>query len=406
MTGRWFLGTVQGEENLPTSGGFLLVANHSSFMDHFVVATILKQYRQSRVYYLTKKEAFIHPLSRMWHLSVGCIPLNRESADTAAFRMVLKYLSEGKIVCIYPEGTRSPTGMMLRGKSGAVKLALLGKVPIVPVGLNGTFDILPKYRLVPRLHRATVEIGVPILPESFGKKGDELEQATSHIMAELSRLSHQMIDDKSTSPENPTIEERIHIARQWNELGIHPTPSTPFSPEVLHDRAKYICEEILKEDRQNADAYFELGRAYGRLALISKTTKKLRWMMKARKMFRRALSYDENHAHALYALAMWHMEVPKWLGAKREMALQLYQQAVECNPDEVFLYMGLAKCQVKLGRVDDAMKTLEKVLQVPSHSHHDVRRKIEALAQMLRINPEYRLESGLMKQCFKNLATG
>jgi 1-acyl-sn-glycerol-3-phosphate acyltransferase len=402
VTNRLFIGSVSGIDNLPISGGYVLVANHSSFMDHFIIATVLKRYRQSWVYYLTKKEAFTRPLSRMWHVSLGCIPLNRNSADTTAFRTVLKYLSEGKIVCIYPEGTRSFTGKITQGKYGAVKLAMISKVPIVPVGLRGTFDILPKHRLVPRRLRASVEIGPPIMPKTVGSRGMALESLTKQIMDDLQWLSHQLVDTKSVDSSAPTVKEQIDAAREWNEMGIRPTEPSMFSADIAHRRAKYICEEILRNEGPHADAYFELGRALGRMALNGRGVKRVRLAMKSKKMLHKTLSLNSKHAHAYYSLGIWHFDVPRLLGGSKKLALEYYKKAVELDPNEIFFYMGLAKCQTKLGFVQGAKYSLEKVLLLHTKSNYDVRRKLEALAQLLRWNPEYRLESGSM-EVFQNL---
>ncbi|MCZ0754127.1 MULTISPECIES: 1-acyl-sn-glycerol-3-phosphate acyltransferase [Anoxybacillaceae] len=410
ITRRFFLGKIHGIEHLPDKGPYIIVANHASFMDHFIIATVLRYYRKERVYYLTKKESFETFLSRIWHLSVGCIPLNRNAADTTAFRTVLRYLADGKIICIYPEGTRSFTGRMLPGKPGAVKLAMLAKVPIVPIGMERTFDILPKNRMIPRRIRAIVRIGEPIYPgKGRGKK--EIEVATLHVMREIAKLSNETgTDYEKLSNENgikpPNALEMLDVATEWNEIGIRQGLTYPIPPKLLFYRAKYIAEEVLKTNPELPRAHFELGRALGRLALLSNPVKKIFLAFKSKRRFEMAIRLDPKFAHAHYALGMWYLSIPKMFGGDPKKALAQYQLAVQLNPEEIFLYMGLGQCQLKLNLIEDARKTFLRVLELPSIRPEDDRRKLEAMVQLLRIEPYTKFERGLIYSCFTGLQNG
>ena len=101
------------------------------------------------------------------------------------------YLTQGKIIGIYPEGTRTLDGKLQRGKTGAARLALAAKVPIVPVGLIGTFEILPKGKNIPKLKRAIVNIGKPIyFDKYYGKENDKktIRLVTTKVMKEIAKL--------------------------------------------------------------------------------------------------------------------------------------------------------------------------------------------------------------------------
>lgn len=410
VTQTLFIGRVDGIENLPKQGPYVIVANHASFMDHFIIAAILRFQRKERVYYLTKKESFEKLFSRIWHLSVGCIPLNRNAADTAAFRAVLRYLSEGKIVCIYPEGTRSSTGKMLPGKSGAVKMALLANVPIVPIGMERTFDILPKKRMIPRLIRAVVRIGEPIQFEKSQRKQD-MEAVTQEVMGTIAQLCNETGNDYKKSSEDiadsiDPIVQMLEAAKEWNEIGIRKSFSFPLPPEILFHRAKYIAEEILKLEPNHADAHFELGRAIGRLALLSHPVKKLLLAHQSRREFETAIGLDPNHAHAHYALGMWHLSIPKLFGGDKKLALEEYQLAVQLDPQEIFLYMGLGQCQIRLQMFEEARTTFLRALEVPSVHPEDHRRKLEAMTQILRIDPQTKFEERLIHPCLIGLQNG
>lgn len=396
MTRSLFLGEVIGTENLPQNGPYIIVANHASFFDHFIIGSLLVRFRKERVYYLTKKESFEKTLSRIWHISVGCIPLNRDSADTAAFRTTIRYLHEGKIVCIYPEGTRSFTGKMLPGKQGAVRLAIMAKVPIVPIGMQRTFDILPKGRKMPRFLRAKVQIGSPIqLPEKISKK--DLSAIGLDIMEQIALLSCEtgdqykaLADDQSILA--PSTEEMLDAACEYNEQGIRHDPTDPLPPKLLFMRAKHLCEEVMKKHPDDWRAHFELGRAIGRIAMLSHPLKKIALAKKSRQHFERAVQLKPDFGHGHYALGMWHLSAPGFLGGNKATSLQQYSLASRLEPNEIFIRIGLAQCQLKLGMVEEARQTLMEALQLEPTKPEDFRRRLEVGALLLRLHPKMDFE--------------
>lgn len=143
--GRWVTGLwirllhgyrVQGGENIPAHGGMILVSNHVSNWDPFVLGNVTTR----KVHYMAKKELFrFKPLAillRAW----GAFPVNRGGADRDALEMALRLLKEGKIVGIFVEGGRNKSNgaSMLTPQPGAAMLALKANVPIIPVALKGT----------------------------------------------------------------------------------------------------------------------------------------------------------------------------------------------------------------------------------------------------------------------------
>ena len=98
---------------------------------------------------------------------------DRQAGGKEALKWAVKALKQGKIIAIHPEGTRSLTGKLQKGKTGVVRLALAAKVPVIPIGLIGTFEILPKGKYIPKLKRATMNIGKPMY---FGKYYDKKKQ--------------------------------------------------------------------------------------------------------------------------------------------------------------------------------------------------------------------------------------
>ena len=185
---------IKGKENIPQHGPFIVSANHSSYLDHLIIATLIMGRLNQKLHFLAKKEHFDNYFEGAWHNYAGAIPLDRQAGGKKALKWAIKALRQGGIIGIYPEGTRTLTGKLQEAKTGVARLALEARVPVLPIGLKGTFHILPKGKFIPRLARATVSIGKPIfLDRYYGSRYSKkvLRQATNKIMREIAKLSGQ-----------------------------------------------------------------------------------------------------------------------------------------------------------------------------------------------------------------------
>ena len=145
-------------------------------------------------HFLAKKEHFDSIHQRMWHKGfLKAIPIDRGKGEKG-LNMAVHFLKKGKLICVYPEGTRSLTGRLQEAKTGIARLALITKTPVIPIGLIGTFKILPKGKYIPKLKRATMNIGKPMyFSKYYNKKVTKalLRKITDEIMREIARLSKQ-----------------------------------------------------------------------------------------------------------------------------------------------------------------------------------------------------------------------
>jgi 1-acyl-sn-glycerol-3-phosphate acyltransferase len=156
---------VTGLENIPKHGAVIIASNHLSAIDSFFLPIVIPR----KLTFLAKA-AYFHgtgPVGwfvRNFLLMVGQIPLDRSGgvASSDSLNSGLAALAEGNALGIYPEGTRSPTGGLYRGKTGIARMVLAAGVMVVPVSVRGTNNILPKGRKLPRLARITVTIGDPL----------------------------------------------------------------------------------------------------------------------------------------------------------------------------------------------------------------------------------------------------
>ena len=108
-----------------------------------------------KFYFLSKKEHFDNIIKAAWHRYLGAIPLDRQKGGKEGLKQAIKKLKHNKIIVIHPEGTRTLTGKMQKAKTGVARLAIAAKVPVIPIGLINTFEILPKGKHVPKLKKAT-----------------------------------------------------------------------------------------------------------------------------------------------------------------------------------------------------------------------------------------------------------
>lgn len=186
---RWIFSIIAqwelvGRENLPPRGPYILVTNHLSAFDPPFVGAALGN-PEITVFAAAKYSTGFFG----WVLrNAGAIFVRRGQADRAALRQALKVLKSGGILGLAPEGTRSRTRAMVRGKTGVAFLALRTGVPLVPVGVTGTERLADDLKHL-RRGRLRVVIGQPFtLPEPEKRTPEALRELTDLIMARIAEL--------------------------------------------------------------------------------------------------------------------------------------------------------------------------------------------------------------------------
>ncbi|MFH1641854.1 MAG: lysophospholipid acyltransferase family protein [Nanoarchaeota archaeon] len=190
VIGLW-IKRITGVENIPKNGSYIVAANHASYIDHLILSSIIVTHTGKKIHYLAKKEHFETVFQRLWHEHVGAIPTDREKGGKKALKTAIKYLKNDKIISIYPEGTRTLTGKLNPGKTGIARLVMEAKVPVLPIGLIGTFKILPKGKRIPRFTRAQVRIGKLMYFDNYRKDYKSLRKITDNIMLKIAELCKQ-----------------------------------------------------------------------------------------------------------------------------------------------------------------------------------------------------------------------
>lgn len=184
---------VSGLDNIPDSGSAVLCPNHLAAIDSFFLPAVLPR----SVVYVGKAEYLDDWKTRWLFPALGMIPIDRRGGDhaKAALDAARGVLNRGGLFAIYPEGTRSRSGKLYRGHTGAARLAVETGAPIIPVGLVGTDDIQPVDVALPRLfRRAEVRFGAPIDVDRYRERiGDHAlyRELIDEVMFEIQQLSGQ-----------------------------------------------------------------------------------------------------------------------------------------------------------------------------------------------------------------------
>ncbi|WP_050615445.1 lysophospholipid acyltransferase family protein [Bacillus testis] len=168
---------VIGRENFPKEGGVLLCSNHIDNLDPPVVGANVPR----PVHFMAKEELFSVPVLKKLMPHINAFPVKRGMSDREALRTALKLLKDGKVVGLFPEGTRSKTGELGKGLAGAGFFALRTDAAVVPCAVIGPYKAFRRLKIV---------YGEPIDFSKYKEEGVKMhaEQATEIIMEHIATL--------------------------------------------------------------------------------------------------------------------------------------------------------------------------------------------------------------------------
>jgi 1-acyl-sn-glycerol-3-phosphate acyltransferase len=168
-----------GREHLPDRGAAIVLSNHASFLDPFLISA-----RCGRpVRWLVTREFYAKPQFRWILRWLGTIPVGGGRSMLRSYRRIAEVLARGELVGIFPEGGISRDGEMKPFRDGAAALACQFHVPVVPMHIDGTFEALSRYARWPRFVPVTIRVGAPILPAAGGETVTLTEAMRAAIVA-------------------------------------------------------------------------------------------------------------------------------------------------------------------------------------------------------------------------------
>jgi 1-acyl-sn-glycerol-3-phosphate acyltransferase len=198
---------AEGLEKLPKTGAYILTPNHATNIDALAVAYFIYIKTKRAPHFLTKERLFRIPLVGRILLAAGQIPVFRTGGqrNDDSLRVAHAYLEAGHSVCVFPEGTltRDPDSWPMRGKTGAVRLALDSGVPVYPVGQWGSEQVMARYssRFRPGFwKKVRFIVGDEIDLARFRKPNPspaEVLEATEVVMAAITKLVEQLRGEKA-----------------------------------------------------------------------------------------------------------------------------------------------------------------------------------------------------------------
>lgn len=155
IMGTW---EVRGHEHVPRQGAVLIAPNHLSYLDPPLIGCALKR----PGWFMAKAQLFTIPGFAGLIRGMHAYPIKQGGVDRAAMKRTFDYLKDGQVVCVFPEGTRSVSGELGPIEIGIGMLALKSGAPIVPVGIRGTDQVLPRDAKWVRRAKIHVQFGPPL----------------------------------------------------------------------------------------------------------------------------------------------------------------------------------------------------------------------------------------------------
>ena len=180
---------VQGLHHIPAHGPVVLAANHASGHDIIVLGCTSPR----QIHFMAKKELFAkNRLMAAYFSKAGVFPVDRGGHDRRAIATALGYLRAGRVLGMFPEGTRR--GTLTKGKTGAARLALKTEASVVPVAIIGTSQIKLRARLWRwRRDRVTIQYGPPISVSDAGQAQPDAYELAQRLTDEVMRAIARML---------------------------------------------------------------------------------------------------------------------------------------------------------------------------------------------------------------------
>ncbi len=188
---------VEGLENVPKSN-FILAANHQSHLDQIATGYVCVPRRFHMIGQIDRYTGFLGILRDIIYKITGVIPVNRKDplSKKKAIEKAKEVLEKGDILVIYPEGTRSRTGKLQPPKLGIAKIYLKTGVPILPVGIKGTFKLLPPGKVFPIFQREVIiKVGKPLFFIKERERAKNLKEDSPEYKEICKKIAQKVMEE-------------------------------------------------------------------------------------------------------------------------------------------------------------------------------------------------------------------
>jgi 1-acyl-sn-glycerol-3-phosphate acyltransferase len=176
---------IYGADNIPDKGGVMIVSNHASYLDPPIIGVA---YRKRPVHFMARDSLWKRGFGAWWMDGVGCIPVKRDEGDIRAIKLAIKSLQEGKVISIFPEGTRSDDGNLQSAKSGIGLIIEKSECNVIPAYIDGSFQALPKGAKWIKPHHISISFGLPLSPDTFKSLGKGRKAYSAYVSFIMDRI--------------------------------------------------------------------------------------------------------------------------------------------------------------------------------------------------------------------------
>ena len=186
---------VEGHEHVPREGGVILCSNHQSYLDPMILGSSITR----QLDYMARDTLFRNRLFGSLIALYNAIPIPRERTGTAGLKAMIERLNHGRMVVLFPEGTRTADGRLGKLKPGVCTIVRRCPVPVslLPVGIAGAYESWPRNRTLPRICPLRVSIGSPIALDPATKP--DSEQLLGELSASMERCLQRAVIARSGS---------------------------------------------------------------------------------------------------------------------------------------------------------------------------------------------------------------
>lgn len=192
-----FVEEVRGLENIP-KGNFILASNHQSHLDIIIAGYLCVPRRFTFIGQVDRYRGFQSFFRNFFYSLGGVIPVNRKDTTSRkrAAEKAIKSVKKGDVLVIYPEGTRSRTGKLGEGRHGVAKIFLATGTPILPVGIKGTFELLPPGKSFPKIKRIVrISIGKPLPFQEEFENAKILDCNSAEYKSLLKKITERVMEE-------------------------------------------------------------------------------------------------------------------------------------------------------------------------------------------------------------------
>ena len=182
---------IVGRNNLPESGSFILICNHTSHLDTLSLLTAIPLKKIHRTFPAAAADYFFSslPRSAMSAILINALPFDRKVKGSESLTVCSQLLAnDGNILIIFPEGTRTKTGEMGRFRSGIGRLVVGTDWPVIPCYLAGGMKSWPKARILPRPHKLRLTIGAPQTFSHLEKGAESVRAVCQNLEDRVAQL--------------------------------------------------------------------------------------------------------------------------------------------------------------------------------------------------------------------------